>query len=198
MSDDIERRVITANMEVRAGEDGEPERMVGYAIRYDQPSVPMMGGMITEYIAPGAARNAVSGDADVLALWSHDTSQVLGRTTSGTLKLTEDERGVMAEITPPAWANNYMETVKRGDVTGMSFGFRIISDTVTEKEDGTLEVTLNEVDVVEVSPVALPAYPSTSLDARSLRDRVEAERKMTEAQRIRVNAKRRAVGLGTD
>lgn len=186
---EYERRDITVPVEVRELDDGTI-RLVGYAIRYNQPSVDMG---FTEFVAPGAARAATLDGADVLALWSHDTSQVLGRTTANTLRLTEDENGVLAEINPPAWAGNYVETVRRGDVSGMSFGFRVIRDSVTEADDGTLIRTLEDVDVMEVSPVAMPAYPSTNIDARQLRDRVNAERTMTEAQRIRVGIKRRAI-----
>ncbi len=189
---DVERRVIAADMEIRASEDGEPDRMVGYAIRYNEASHDLGG--FTEYVAPGAARAATTGNADVLAFWNHDSGQVLGRTTSGTLRLTEDEQGIRAEITPPSWASNHMESVRRGDVTGMSFGFRVNEDTVTEREDGTLIRTLNDVEVMEVSPVSMPAYPSTSIDARELRNRVRHERKMTDAQKIRLGAKRRALG----
>ena len=84
-----ERRDITVPVEVRELDDGTT-RMVGYAIRYNEASVDMGG--FTEYVAPGAARSATMDGVDVLALWSHDTSQVLGRTTAGTLRLTEDER----------------------------------------------------------------------------------------------------------
>ena len=189
-----ERRDITVPVEVRELEDGTPQ-MVGYAIRYNQPSVDMG---FTEYVAPGAARSATMDGADVLALWSHDTSQVLGRTTANTLRLTEDERGVLAEINPPAWAGNYVETVRRGDVKGMSFGFRVLKDSVTEMDDGSLVRTLEDLEVLEVSPVAMPAYPSTSVDARQLRERVLADRGMTEAQRIRIGIKRRAIEKEAD
>jgi len=184
-----ERRDFTVPVEVRELEDGTPQ-MVGYAIRYNQPSVDMG---FTEYVAPGAARSATQEGADVLALWSHDTSQVLGRTSADTLRLTEDERGVLAEINPPAWAGNYVETVRRGDVRGMSFGFRVLKDSVTEAEDGTLIRTLEDLEVLEVSPVAMPAYPSTSVDARELRERINAQRQMSEAQKIRIGIKRRAL-----
>lgn len=186
---EYERRDITVPVEVRELDDGT-QRMVGYAIRYNEPSLDMG---FTEYVAPGAARSATQEGADVLALWSHDTSQVLGRTTSGTLRLSEDENGVLAEIDAPSWAGNYVETVRRGDVRGMSFGFRVLKDSVTETDDGTLIRTLEDLEVMEVSPVAMPAYPSTSVDARALRSRIDTERPMTPAQRVRLGIKRRAV-----
>ena len=169
MSNDIERRVINANMEVRSGESGQPDRMVGYAIRYNEASHDLGG--FTEFVAPGAARAATNGNADVLAFWNHDSGQVLGRTSAGTLRLTEDQQGLRAEITPPAWAGNHMESIRRGDVTGMSFGFMVNSDTVEEREDGTLIRTLNDVEVKEVSPVSMPAYPTTEINMQDMRMR---------------------------
>jgi phage head maturation protease len=77
-------------------------------------------------IAPGAFSRSLPEFPDVLALVEHDTNRVLGRTTNGTLKLLEDERGLRVEIdpAPTSYGRDLVELVRRGDVGGMSFRFK--------------------------------------------------------------------------
>jgi phage head maturation protease len=66
-----------------------------------------------------------------------------------------------------------MSPIERGDVDQMSFGFRILDEAVLETK-GLITITLRELDLIEVSPVAIPAYTDTeiALSARSS-DRIE-------------------------
>jgi hypothetical protein len=60
----------------------------------------------------------------------------LGRNHAGTLSLVEDERGLKIEIIPPntTWAKDLMESIRRGDVDQMSFGFRTKQDEWDERD----------------------------------------------------------------
>lgn len=159
----MERRVNSAtDLQVRA--DEQQPQLAGYAAVFNAESEDLGG--FREIIAEGAFSSSL--DRDVRALWNHNTDFVIGRTAAGTLRLREDEHGLYTEIDPPESASAYLESVRRGDVTQMSFGFRVNDDRIEEDERGNLVRTLLDVELLEVSPVAFPAYPQTSIDARSL------------------------------
>lgn len=162
----MERRVLDAQMEVRADE-GQPPMMVGYAAVFNQWSEDLGG--FRERIAPGAFKRTL--ESDVRALWNHDPNFVLGRTLNGTLRLEEDARGLKVEITPPAGGiyDGFMANVKRGDVSQMSFAFSVVKDDRQKDERGNNVRVLQEVRLHEVSPVAFPAYPMTEVAVREWR-----------------------------
>ena len=162
---DIERRHYTCEgIEVRNDED-QPPRLIGYAAMFGEMSEDLGG--FRERIAPGAFSKAIGGD--VRALFNHDSNLILGRTKSKTLTIVEDQRGLRIEITPPDTqvARDLMESVSRGDVDQMSFGFRTIKEN-WEEVDGELVRTLVEVRLFDVSPVVFPAYPQTEIALRSM------------------------------
>lgn len=156
-----------AGVEVRAGEgDSEPLKIVGHAAVFNSLSEDL--GFFREKIAPGAFAKTIQ-EADVRALWNHDPNFVLGRTKSGTLKLAEDDKGLAVEITPPntVWARDLMESIKRGDVDQMSFGFQVIKEEWEGDANNPIRV-LKEVRLFDVSPVTFPAYTATDVQVRSL------------------------------
>jgi HK97 family phage prohead protease len=160
-----ERRFIAEPIEVRA--NGDEITLAGYAAVYDSLSLDLGGWR--EMIAPGAFARSLSGD--IRALYDHDTGMVLGRTKSGTLKIYDDARGLRVEVNPPntAMARSVVESIRRGDIDQMSFGFRTIRDKWTGQGETVIR-TLEDVDLIEVSFVAFPAYPETSAAVRSLQD----------------------------
>ena len=161
----IERRTFPLT-EFRMEEKGsDPPKIVGYAAVFNQLSEDLGG--FREKIAPGAFKKTIQ-EADIRALWNHNPDYVLGRNKSGTLKLEEDNHGLRIEVTPPdtTWAKDLITSMKRGDVDQMSFGFRTIKDR-WEGERGNNIRTLLEVELYDVSPVTYPAYPQTTVEARS-------------------------------
>ena len=109
---------------------------------------------IEERITEGAFDRAIEEQQDVRALWNHDPNFVLGRTKSGTLKLSSDSHGLKVDINPPdtQWAKDLVESVRRGDVDQMSFGFIVRKDKWYEDRDtGIAKRELIDVDLFDVS-----------------------------------------------
>ena len=119
-----ERRYITAQ-ELRVADD---KLIRGYAAVFDEPTTI---GQFIEVIRPGAFARAIKENQDVRALWKHNSDLVIGRSKSGTLTLKEDDRGLAIEINPPdtETARHWVESINRGDVDQMSFGFYARKDT---------------------------------------------------------------------
>ncbi|MCJ8015235.1 HK97 family phage prohead protease [Paenibacillus sp. KQZ6P-2] len=144
--------------------DGEPTKIIGYAVRWDQLSNPIFG-MFREKFKRGAFTASLI-NPDVYASWQHDAREVLGRTPN-TLQLVEDEIGLRYEITPPSWAEKYIETIERGDVRGSSFIFRALVEEWDETNAEMAIRTISEAELYEVSPVTTPAYPQSTVGIRS-------------------------------
>lgn len=175
----MERRALTAPLEVRAADKGRT--VSGYAAVFNSETD--IGGYFREQIAPGAFSLALSGD--VRALFDHDTAHVLGRTKSGTLRLREDDHGLAVEIDLPDTqiGRDLTASMERGDIDGMSFGFRVTKQEWDETQDPPLR-TIREVELFEVSVVTFPAYADTEVALRSLDDaRKEAEVRKEESQK---------------
>lgn len=170
-----ERRYF--NVEMRA--EGDARKMVGHAALFDSPSQDL-GGFI-EVIKRGAFKKTIQ-ESDVRALWNHDDNFVLGRTKSGTLKLAEDEHGLVVEIDPPdtTWARDLAVSMERGDVDQMSFAFSVVKENWTRGADGTTLREIHEARLYDVSPVTYPAYEDTRI---ALRKHLE-EKELTEEEKI--------------
>ena len=164
----IERRLFETTLSLETRED-KPPVIRGHAAVFGKLS-DNLGGF-RERIKPGAFAKSLKGKPDVRALFNHDPNFILGRTKSGTLRVTEDERGLAYEVDPPDTqvARDLMESLKRGDVDQSSFGFYVITDE-WHKENGHMVRELVEVDIHngDVSPVTYPAYPQTSVSVRTL------------------------------
>lgn len=158
---EIERRALG---EVRAA--GEGRKLQGYAALYNsETKIPGLG---REVIRPGAFTRALREGQDVRLLVNHEPSQILARTRNGTLRLREDERGLAFEADLPdtQLARDVLELVRRGDLSQMSFAFRVKRDNWSP--DGLRE--LLDVDLFDVSVVTYPAYEETTVTARSRKE----------------------------
>ena len=155
---DLETRMSPTDFEIR--ETSEGMTFEGYAAMFDSPSQPLP---FTEKIAPGAFTRSLKSRNDIKLLWNHSAGEVLGSTRAGTLKLSEDERGlrVWAMLPNTTTGRDTSELIRRGDVDSMSFGFSVPRNGDSWSEDGS-ERTLSEVRLHEVSIVAFPAYTATA------------------------------------
>jgi len=159
---ELERRTFPGG-ELRVdGGNGKPT-IQGYAARFDSLSDDLGG--FRERVVRGAFARSIAED-DIRVLWNHDSRIVLGRNRAGTLRLAEDQRGLLVTVKPPDWADEHLETIRRGDVSGMSFGFRVVRDHWERDADGEVRV-LEEVQLFEVSFATFPAYADTAVALRS-------------------------------
>ena len=162
---DVDRR-ITDESEVRMDGGNDDEKIVGYAAVFNSFSQPIFG--FRETIKPGAFKKTIR-ESDVRALINHDPNYVLGRTSSRTLRLSEDEKGLRYIVTPPdtTFARDLVVSIKRGDITQSSFGFTVVKDHWTG-ESPNMTRELLEVKLFDVSSVTYPAYLQTEVSVRSL------------------------------
>ena len=166
------------------------ERIVsGYAIRFMEESVDL-GGFI-ERIHPEAISIDQIRNSDIFAFFNHDNDLVLGRTGAGTLKLDLREDGLYYEINVPntVAGNELLEHIKRGEMYGTSFAFSLPSDGTGEVwskgEDGNIYRDITNIEFIwEISPVFSPAYPTTTISARSL-DKLNELKNMKENIELR-------------
>lgn len=142
------------------------KRLDGFAIVFNALSLDLGG--FREQIAPEAVDRAINNGEDVRALFDHDAGKVLGRTRAGTLTLKKEGKGLRAIIEPDlgiSYASDVVRSVARGDISGMSFGFRVLADAWDY--EGTVPIrTVLDMDLAEVSVVSWPAYTQTTIQAR--------------------------------
>lgn len=170
----LEMRTAPSMAEARATGDGNQPRIAGLGSPY-ATRVTLGGSWFSwdEEVMPGAWKNTITkDDADIRSMTNHDPNRLLGRTTAGTLRLAEDKTGLHYDVdinTADTAAMDTYAQVQRGDMTGASVWFRVISETWTEPTDENgLERELrqiNEAELFEVGPVAFPAFPTTTAEA---------------------------------
>lgn len=183
---EIERRIHTGTgIEVRrANADSGVTTLRGYAAKFDTLSEPLFG--FREKIAPDAFADVLEND--VRALFNHDPNHVLGRSAAGTLRVQQDEVGLLYEVDLPDTqaARDLVTSIKRGDVSQSSFAFTVEKDDWQEDDEGRVIRTIEKFKrLYDVSPVTYPAYPDASVGLRSL----EAwQKNRTEAREAEVAA----------
>lgn len=172
--DQLEKRAF-GGLQVRAV-DGKVVGLRGYAAVFDKPSLDL-GGFI-EIVRRGAFSRTLKENREVLAFAYHDYSKPLARRSAGTLTLSEDGTGLLADITlaETTLARDVAADVQARNLEGMSFGFYTRKDTWTRGAAGQPDTReLIDVDLFEVSVVTLPAYPDTSVALRSRPAAVRAD-----------------------
>lgn len=121
-------------------------------------------GGFREQIAPGAFRGVTK--QDVRLTINHDPNRVLARSTSGSLELRQDPRGlgVNARVANTSYARDLDELMSNGIVNQMSFMFaEPVRDRWEEGEDGVPRRTILEFGTVyDVAVVTYPAYRQTN------------------------------------
>ena len=141
--------------------------LYGHAARFNSEA---NLGHFVEIIRPGAFRKSLDAGTNVRALYDHESSALLGTTRGGTLKLKEDANGLAFELALPdtTHGRDLAILVDRGDVAGCSFGFRVRDGGDRwEQRGGQLVRELLDVDLVEITLTADPAYQDTTVAMRS-------------------------------
>ena len=148
------------------------------------------------------ARGALDGTdlKDVRFLIGHNTSMIpLARSRNNnensTMQLTVTDEGmdirVDLDTENNAEARALYSAVKRGDMTGMSFMFGVDKDSWEDIESDYPKRTVEHISrVLEVSAVAFPAYPQTSIQVASEGDALDSARASLESARKELEEER--------
>lgn len=196
-----------------AGEDGQESRTIEgkpivFGVRSNNLTPWSTRRKVFEVIEPGSISEELLKRSDILLNLNHSTRvvDVLGRhrgSDADTLKLSLKPNHVASECELPKTsnANDTLELIKRGDITGMSFAFEddwedsengVSYERITEKDEDGMEVWLRHVKRIvalyDVSVVTYPAYEQTSVAAREQGESIEkAIEKQIEAAEKREN-----------
>ena len=162
----LEKRTFPIQFRV-VGEDGDSPILEGHAAVFNK-EINIFG--MNEVIRPGAFKRALREKQDIRALFNHEPSLILGRTKAKTLTLKEDKVGLFTEIklADTTVGRDLAESVRRGDVDGMSFAFRVRKQNIvpgTTKKLALREIL--DVDLFDVSPVTFPAFTQTDVGLKS-------------------------------
>lgn len=189
-------------LEIRSNEGKNQIR--GYAAVYRSYSEDL--GDFIEVIEPGFFSEVLHDD--VRSLFNHDPNIVLGRTKSGTLRLEDTPKGlkITNDLPDTQWGRDLRVSIERGDIDQMSFGFIVKEKGDTWTRNGKQVVrTLKRngcARLVDISPVTYPAYPETSVTARSMAkslleqpDGQAADLAQTEAAQARREARQRQLKI---
>ncbi|HDZ13409.1 MAG TPA: HK97 family phage prohead protease [Pricia sp.] len=148
-------------IEVREVE-GE-KKFVGTPIVYNKKSEDL--GFF-EIIKPGAATEALKR-SDPRLLYGHNSNSLLpiARASAGTLRATETKKGVDIEADPPQknqFVDALIESIERGDVREMSFGFTVEKDEWKDLDKDRPTRTITKFrEIFDYSYVAFAAYGET-------------------------------------
>lgn len=155
----------TKEFEIRTSEvTASDKKLVGYAVRWNSLSE-VIWDEFREQFAPGAFTDSLAAGGDVRALYEHNYTQLLGRTKSGTLQLSQDDTGLRFELTPPdtQLGRDVLTLVERGDLSGMSFGFRALKESWDIAQAPYLR-TITTAELIEVTVTSMPAYPESAVE----------------------------------
>lgn len=172
-----ERETRCYNGEVRAEQlADQPSHIIGYGSVFNSRSEPLWG--FREIIKPGAFDDVLTDD--VRGLFNHDPNFILGRSASGTLSLSVDEKGLRYDITAPdtqTIRDLVLAPLMRGDISQSSFAFRISHDGEDwyQDDEGIVIREINRFSrLFDVSPVTYPAYQEADSGVRSMQAWQEA------------------------
>lgn len=147
--------------------------LTGYAsvveVPYEMYGGPPWGW--SETIAAGAFDKSLSEQPDVQLLINHE-GMPLGRTKSGTLRLSADDHGLRVEADLDPHDPDVVALrgkMARGDIDEMSFAFRVSRQ---DWDDDYVDRRITEINLAkgDVSIVNYGANPATSVQLRRLAD----------------------------
>lgn len=156
-------RTLTTDLTTRSSDD-DGMTVEGYAMLYDQPSVPMP---FVEYIDRGALDNVDL--SKVLLLYGHDLNSVLARSDAENLQMRADDKGLWFRATLPdtTLGRDTYTNVANGNLKGCSVGFKIGDDKWLQGNDGNVIHHIRSFDqLIEISITPIPAYTETSVDVQ--------------------------------
>ena len=174
---------VTRNFEIRAA-DGEEFCLVGRAIAYGEISSSELMQGYRERIMAGAFRASLASGRDVKALFNHDQGVLpLGRLANGTLVLTDSDEGLDMRVQLDRGNRQHRDvyaSVKRRDVSEMSFGFIAEDDDLSEDSYQGVRCKVRNVrkaQLLDVSIVCTPFYGqgATAVSARAANEGLDID-----------------------
>lgn len=173
ISDKAERRyfastVSFAEVEENGAKTKDENIIEGYAAVFNKDSEDF-GGWV-ERIAPGFFDNVLEDDA--FALFNHSMNMVLGRNKVN-VTLTQDDVGLRYKVKMPDTnlGRDLRELIKQNIINKSSFAFTVAEETFTKNDPSKgmphVRTLMKAERLYDVSPVTIPAYPDTSVGARS-------------------------------
>ena len=186
----------TCGLHVRETEDGQQSRTIeGKPIVFGVRSVNLTPWSETrevyEVLEPGCITNELLQRSDVILNLNHSSMvpDVLGRCKNGngtlSLRLAGDHIECRCELPNTNNANDALELMRRGDISGMSFAFQ---DDYQDSENGVSyertaethngkEVWLRHVkritSLYDVAIVTHPAYEQTTVTTREASEAID-------------------------
>lgn len=152
-------------------------KLMGYVVKWNSRSQ-LIWGEFYEQFSPKAFSQSLSTNPDIRALFEHDHKALLGRTTSNTLILNEDDIGLRFELTPPdtQLGRDLLVSVDRGDIRGMSFGFMATTESWDFNQEPCIR-TVNTAELFEITVTSMPAYQESDIQIAK-RSMLEAKAKL--------------------
>ena len=184
------KEIRTFDFEVRASVDEtHGHTLTGQPIVYNERT---NLGWYDEIIADGALAEADL--RDVRFLVNHNTDMIpLARSRNNNANSTMqmeviEGKGMTIRVDLDtennADARSLYSAVERGDISGMSFMFRVDGESWDDIEsDHPTRTVTNISKVYEVSAVTFPAYKATSIQARGLADALDSAKASLESAR---------------
>ena len=200
--------IETCGLQLREPQDGQAESRtiegtpIVFGVRSKNLTPWSDTREVYEVLEPGCITNDLLQRSDVILNLNHSNMvpDVLGRCRNGkgtlSLELRENKVGCRCDLPRTNNANDALELMRRGDITGMSFAFE---DDWQDSENGVSyertaetvngkEVWLRHVKRItglyDVAIVTHPAYEQTSVGTREAGDAID---KAIEAQMQREN-----------
>lgn len=181
----IQRREAVTDANASGDTESSSRMVYGYAMLYDTPTLLWESDdfQCVEVIERGAATEALK-NSDIRALFNHNPNYILARTSSNTLVVRDDEKGLYFEFEAPETSvgNDLLVSIQRGDISQASFAFDISERSILreQKADGkeVVTITIRKMsELYDVSPVTYPAYKDTEVSMRSMITEIQAEPK---------------------
>ena len=173
----MKKEIRSIRGELRAETRDGKLYVTGRAASYDTRSENLgwPGAAIFEQLERGCFDGADTSEC--IHAINHNPAELLGKTSSGTLTLTLDARGLSykSELPNTTWARDLAELIRRGDASYSSFAFTVpddgsgevwseITDPENPDETAALRIVTRVEKLFDVATLTgpPPAYPGTA------------------------------------
>jgi len=148
--------------ENRATEDGESRIISGYGAVFNQLA---RVWDFDEVLRRDAFTKTLKDGGDKFVYWVHQEWTPMASIQSGTVRFSVDDYGLRyeADVGRSGLDDFFFDKIARGIVRKSSFGFQVVQQQWTERDENVDLREIQEVKLFETSPVPFPAYAGTSV-----------------------------------